>query len=65
MSLDIDQPKAVNVKRASELLGITGNAVRRLIREGQLGAVKLGKCYVVPVEEIDRVLAPARQVVAS
>ncbi|MBP2321386.1 excisionase family DNA binding protein [Kibdelosporangium banguiense] len=54
-------PKSVNTQQASELLGIPTRSVRRLIENGQLGAVRLGRYLVIPIEEIDRLLAPARR----
>jgi len=49
--------RAVNTEQAAEMLGIPTSGVRRMIREGQLEAIKLGRYYVVPIQEIDRLLA--------
>lgn len=56
-----ERPKSVTTDKASELIGIPPASVRRLIRIGQLKAVQLGRYYVIPIEEIDRLLEPARQ----
>ncbi|MBP2321390.1 excisionase family DNA binding protein [Kibdelosporangium banguiense] len=54
-------PKSVNTKRAAEMLGIPRNSVSRLIRIGELSAIKLGRYRVIPIEEIDRILAQAQR----
>lgn len=56
-----ERPKSVNTEQAAVLIGIPPASVRRLIRIGQIKAVQLGRYYVIPVEEIDRLLEPARQ----
>jgi excisionase family DNA binding protein len=58
-------PKSVNTQQAGELLGIPRHSVTRLIREGDLEAVKLGRYWVIPIQEIDRILAPARRGVVT
>ncbi len=56
-----ERPKSVTTAGASQLLGIPARSVRRLIEKGDLGAVRLGRYLVIPVEEIDRLLEPARR----
>lgn len=54
-----EHPKLVNTETAAELIGIPRKSVTRLIREGQLAAIKLGRYWVVPVGEIDRLVEQA------
>lgn len=51
--------KSVNTEQAGVLLGIPTRSVRRLIAAKKLRAVRLGRYLVIPIAEIDRVLAPA------
>ncbi|WLT31129.1 helix-turn-helix domain-containing protein [Geothrix sp. PMB-07] len=59
------QPKAApvvaavsySVEDAARALGIGRSLAFRLIREGQLGAVKIGRRTVVPVKECEAFLA--------
>jgi excisionase family DNA binding protein len=56
-----ERPKSVNTEQASKLLGIPSSSVSRLIRIGELSAIKLGRYWVIPIEEIDRILAQAQR----
>jgi excisionase family DNA binding protein len=53
------QPKPVSysVEDAARALGIGRSLAFRLIREGQLAAVKIGRRTVVPVKECEAFLA--------
>jgi excisionase family DNA binding protein len=52
-----DRQKAVNTTQAAELLGIPTRSVRRLIATKEIRAVRLGRYLVIPIEELDRLLA--------
>jgi excisionase family DNA binding protein len=58
-----EHPKSVNTEQASKLLGNPTGSVRRLIRIGELRAVQLGRYYVIPIEEINRILTPTQRAV--
>lgn len=49
-------PDAVllRVEEAGDRLGLSKGSVQRLIREGKIRAVKIGKSTRVPVSEINR-----------
>jgi excisionase family DNA binding protein len=55
------KPKSVNVEQAAQLLGIPARSVRRLINTDRLRAVRLGKYWVIPLNELDRLLAPSEE----
>ena len=48
------RPPHVNQTQAAEMLGISSQTVRKLIRAGTL---KLNKVGMIPVSEIDRAIA--------
>jgi hypothetical protein len=49
-------PVAVSAKRAYQLLGIGEKLGRRLIRDGIIPSVRLGRRILVPVEELRKML---------
>lgn len=58
-SLVIEQAalrSAVDVFGAAERLSIGATLVKRLIRDGELRAVKIGRRTVIPITEIDAYL---------
>ncbi|OLE27956.1 MAG: hypothetical protein AUG44_08690 [Actinobacteria bacterium 13_1_20CM_3_71_11] len=55
-----DTRAAYRTREAAKLLGIPYRTVMTLINNGQLGAVRASRYYLVPAEEIDRFLAPAK-----
>ena len=44
----------ISTKEAARLLGVSTDAVRRMIRAGKLKAIKEGGVYKIPEEEIER-----------
>jgi excisionase family DNA binding protein len=51
--------KLLNVAGAAELLGIPPSAVRRLVRDNQIGAIKHGHRLWIPQRAIDAWIASA------
>jgi excisionase family DNA binding protein len=51
------EPRLARLGTAGQMLGISESAVRRLIRQGELRAVKLTADLRVPVAEIDALIA--------
>lgn len=51
------RPVQVTQTQAAEMLGLSRPTVSRLIRTGQL---RLNRCGLIPVVEIDRILTPSR-----
>jgi len=49
--------KAVKVKEAAVLLGICENSVRRLIDRDKLRTIRVLRHHLIPLEEIDKLLA--------
>jgi excisionase family DNA binding protein len=50
------EPRLARLETAGRMLGISESAVRRLIRQGELRAVKLTADLRVPVAEIDALI---------
>lgn len=50
------RPLQVTMTQAAEMLGISRWTVSKMVRFGQL---KLNKCGMIPIEHIDRALAPS------
>lgn len=48
------RPPQVTQKQACEMLGLSHPTVRSLMRSG---AIKMNECGLIPITEIDRVLA--------
>ena len=51
------RPVQVTQTQAAEMLGLSRPTISRLIRTGQL---RLNRCGLIPVVEIDRILTPSR-----
>lgn len=54
----------MNAKEVSKILGVHPETVRRMIREGEIEAVKEGRSYIVPDSEVKR-LKVARDIHTS
>lgn len=52
-----DQRRALGIKGVAETLSVSADSIRRLIRDGKLRTVRLGRRVLVPVAEVERVLA--------
>lgn len=50
------RPPQVNQKQASEMLGVSARTVHNMIKAGTL---RLNRCGMIPIEQIDAVLQPA------
>ncbi|MBN3789706.1 DNA-binding protein [Burkholderia sp. Ac-20353] len=48
------RPLQVTQKQAAEMLGLSRMTVCKMVRTGQL---RLNKCGMVPIEQVDRALA--------
>ncbi|HLA36090.1 MAG TPA: helix-turn-helix domain-containing protein [Rhodocyclaceae bacterium] len=48
------RPPHVSQKQAAEMLGITAPTMRKLIAAG---TIKLNKCGLIPIMDVDRVIA--------
>lgn len=55
---DTVAPAALSIPSCAKTLGISRDTVYRLVRERKLRLVKLGTRTVIPVAEVDRLLAP-------
>jgi excisionase family DNA binding protein len=53
------EDKAYTVREAAKALHVPYRTCLEAIHAGQLGAVKVGRYFIVPVAEIDRMLAAA------
>jgi excisionase family DNA binding protein len=51
-------PHALGIPKAADALDVSRAHVRRLIARGELRGVQLGRRVVVPMAEIERLLAP-------
>jgi excisionase family DNA binding protein len=47
------QPLAVDVNEAAHLLAVSSYTVRRMLRDGRLRAVRIGRCVRVSVESLE------------
>lgn len=50
------RPTQINQKQAAEMLGVSPRTVHNLLRSGVL---KLNKCGMIPIEQIDAALTTA------
>jgi len=50
------RPAHVTITQAAEMLGLGRHTVGRMVRAGQM---KLNKCGLIPIEQVDRMLEPA------
>jgi len=55
--IEIEGKKYYEIPDVVKTLEITTNSIRRWIREGKLKASKVGRKYIIPVEEVQRVLS--------
>ena len=53
-------PRLVSILSAAQALGIGTTLLFQLIKSHQIATVRLGRRTLVPVEEIDRLIAAAR-----
>jgi len=51
------EPRLARLGTAAQMLGISESAVRRLVRDGELRAVKVTADLRIPVAEIDHLIA--------
>jgi excisionase family DNA binding protein len=51
-----EEPRAFSTRRAARLLDMNEEALRYRIRAKQIRAVRIGRQYLVPAAEIDRLL---------
>jgi excisionase family DNA binding protein len=51
------ESKGVNMREGSRELGICENSTRKLIREGKLHVVRVGRRIIIPRASIDKFLA--------
>jgi len=49
---------AVSVVEAAEMISLAPRTIRAWIASGKIRAVRLGRRVVIPVRELDRLLAP-------
>ncbi|MCO1371495.1 helix-turn-helix domain-containing protein [Burkholderia multivorans] len=50
------RPPHVNQKQAADMLGVSARTVHNMIKAGTL---RLNRCGLIPIEQIDAVLQPA------
>lgn len=50
------RPCHVTITQAAEMLGLSRHTVSKMVRLGQL---KLNRCGLIPIEQVDRALEPA------
>lgn len=50
------EPKTINAREAGQLLGVSRGVVYRLIHEGAIPALRLGKKLRVPVAALEEML---------
>lgn len=52
------EPKAVNLKEAARLLGVSTKHIGRMVRRGELLTTDVGGARRIPMEEINRLASP-------
>lgn len=50
------RPPHVTITQAADMLGLSRHTVSKMVRTGQL---KLNKCGLIPIEQVDRALQAA------
>jgi len=50
------KPRAYRIKQAATILNLHPQTVRRLIQDGDLRAVKVGRSVLIPASAIDELL---------
>lgn len=48
------RPPQVNMSQAAQMLGLSRHTVSKMVRAGQF---KLNRCGLIPIEQIDKILA--------
>ncbi|MBA7672215.1 hypothetical protein ES703_80389 [subsurface metagenome] len=56
-TIKIGKKQFYNVKTLSEMLFVPVDTVRKYIREGKIKAIKVGKRYLVSLENLDKFLS--------
>lgn len=51
-------PLAVDVREAGRLLSVAPRTVRAWVKSGRIRCARLGRRVVIPVSELERLLAP-------
>lgn len=59
MNADQENPRTLTVEAAARQLGIGRGLCYRLIREGRIPSIRLGRRIVVPVHALEHMLDPA------
>ena len=59
--MNTSEPLAYSVSKTAEVLGCSGNTVRRMIASGELRSVRLCGRVVVPVVAIEELLGIQRE----
>jgi hypothetical protein len=49
------RPSQVTMTQAGEMLGITRHTISKMVKAGQM---KLNRCGLIPIEQVDRMLEP-------
>jgi excisionase family DNA binding protein len=57
LKIDFARPEYLSVKQFADSCTVTTQAVRKMISERRLEAVKMGKQYVIPYGELNRYLS--------
>jgi excisionase family DNA binding protein len=54
--------KAVMLRpdKVAELLGLPGSTIRRWLREGKIKGVKIGRLWLIHVDEMNRILEESK-----
>ena len=55
--MENNEPRLAKLRTASQMLDISESAVRRLIRDGELRAVRIVADLRIPISEIDDLIA--------
>jgi excisionase family DNA binding protein len=50
-------PRLMSIESAAQALGIGRTLLSRLVKDGRIAAVRLGRRTLIPVQEIDRLIA--------
>ena len=56
------EPKTLNAKEAGQMLGVSRGVVYRLIHDGTIPALRLGKKLRVPVAALEKMLQDPRPI---
>jgi excisionase family DNA binding protein len=50
------QTRTVSVERAGEVLGLSRSSAYAAVRAGELPAIRVGRCWVVPIAKLESML---------